>query len=475
MTDIYFSNSLTRKKEQFIPIEADKVGMYVCGPTVYDRAHIGNARAVVVFDVMARILKHDYEHVTYVRNITDVDDKINKASFERNIPIEEITKKTTKMFHDDMRKLCCMAPDKEPKATKHIKQMVQMIKTLIDNGHAYAAEGHVLFNVASDSNYGVLSGRSKEEMIAGARVEVAPYKKDPADFVLWKPSSEQEPGWHSPWGRGRPGWHIECSAMSTHYLGQNFDIHGGGADLQFPHHENEIAQSCCANKGSSYAKYWVHNGFLTVDGEKMSKSLGNFMTVHDALQLSETNYNGQTIRLLFLLTHYKKPLDWNTKSIQDAKKQLDYLYQTLKESFELLQSKDAQNIDIADSVLNAIRDDMNTPLAIKELLSLAKQINKTTDAKEKVTLGAKLKASGEFLGLFHSIDASNTHSYIPSSEWFGIANEGNNEINDIINAIQEARNNKDYHTADTLRKTAEDMGFTLEYKPDGSIHYKKSH
>ncbi|MCH2037135.1 MAG: class I tRNA ligase family protein, partial [Rickettsiales bacterium] len=238
---MYLSNSLSRKKERFVPLEPDHVGMYVCGPTVYDRAHIGNARAVVVFDVFARLLKNDYPMVTYVRNITDVDDKINNAARERNIPIDQITNETTKLFHHDMEKLCCMTPDQEPRATEHISQMVDMINTLVENGHAYDAEGHVLFSVTSDENYGTLSGRSRDEMIAGARVEIAPYKKDPADFVLWKPSTDDEPGWNSPWGRGRPGWHIECSAMSTHYLGQNFDIHGGGADLQFPHHENEIA------------------------------------------------------------------------------------------------------------------------------------------------------------------------------------------------------------------------------------------
>ncbi|HSV28377.1 MAG TPA: cysteine--tRNA ligase, partial [Candidatus Omnitrophota bacterium] len=295
-------NTLTRKKEAFEPIRPDHVGMYVCGPTVYDRAHIGNARPVIVFDVLYRLLTKLYPAVTYVRNITDVDDKINARAKDSGEPIDAITARTTKMFHEDIAELNALPPTIEPRATAHIGQMIAMIEALIAKGHAYEAEGHVLFSVPSMSDYGALSRRSMDEMIAGARVEVAPYKKNAADFVLWKPSSSDLPGWDSPWGRGRPGWHIECSAMSGQYLGQTFDIHGGGQDLVFPHHENEIAQSQCAN-GAPFARYWLHNGYLMVEGEKMSKSLGNFFTVRELLEQAP----GEAIRLAMLSTHYHQP------------------------------------------------------------------------------------------------------------------------------------------------------------------------
>jgi cysteinyl-tRNA synthetase len=323
MVEIRLRNSMTRRVERLEPIDPENVRMYVCGPTVYDRAHLGNARPVVVFDVLYRLLKHVYgpDHVTYVRNITDVEDKIIDRAAESGIEIGELTRTTTEWFHEDMAALGVDYADdpgfREPHATDYIPQMVAMIETLIDRGHAYAAEGHVLFDVHSYAEYGKLSGRSVEDMIAGARVEVAPYKRDPMDFVLWKPSSDDQPGWDSPWGRGRPGWHIECSAMSHALLGESFDIHGGGIDLQFPHHENEIAQSCCAHPEGGFARIWMHNEMLQVEGKKMSKSLGNFFTVRDLL---EQGVPGEVIRFVMLSTHYSKPMDWTEKKREEAER-----------------------------------------------------------------------------------------------------------------------------------------------------------
>ncbi|MGE3932743.1 MAG: cysteine--tRNA ligase, partial [Rhodospirillaceae bacterium] len=305
---LHIHNTLTRTKERFEPIDPDHVRMYVCGPTVYSYAHIGNARPVVVFDVLYRLLKRTYPRVTYVRNITDVDDKIIAASKNTGDAIAAITERYTQAFHADMAALGALPPDVEPRATGHIAPMIALIEKLVAGGHAYPADGHVLFNVPSMADYGRLSGRNRDEMIAGARVEVAPYKKDPADFVLWKPSSPDQPGWDSPWGRGRPGWHLECSAMSEAHLGVPFDIHGGGLDLIFPHHENEIAQSRCAHAGGAFVRYWMHNGFLSVSGEKMSKSLGNIITVRE---LFEQGWKGETIRLALLSAHYRQPLDFS--------------------------------------------------------------------------------------------------------------------------------------------------------------------
>ncbi|MGR3462286.1 MAG: cysteine--tRNA ligase [Roseovarius sp.] len=322
MTTIRLTNTRTRRKEDFAPLDPDNVRMYVCGPTVYDRAHLGNARPVVVFDVLYRLLRHVYgpEHVTYVRNFTDVDDKINARAKESGRPIGEITAETTQWFLDDMGELGALEPDHMPRATQYIPQMVAMIEDLIAKGHAYEAEGHVLFAVDSwRENYGKLSGRSVDDMIAGARVEVAPYKRNPMDFVLWKPSDADQPGWDSPWGRGRPGWHIECSAMSHELLGESFDIHGGGNDLMFPHHENEIAQSCCAHPEGDFARVWMHNEMLQVEGKKMSKSLGNFFTVRDLL---DQGVPGEVIRFVFLQTHYRKPMDWTAEKAREAERKL---------------------------------------------------------------------------------------------------------------------------------------------------------
>ena len=352
-------NTLTRRKEAFAPIDPAHVRMYVCGPTVYDFAHIGNARPVIVFDLLYRMLRHEYgaEHVTYVRNITDVDDKINARAAEEGISIRKLTERTTAQFHADIAALGVLPPSHEPRATEHIAGMIDIISTLIERGHAYAAEGHVLFHVPSMKGYGKLSGRSLDEMVAGARVEVAPYKKDAMDFVLWKPSPADLPGWESPWGRGRPGWHIECSAMSAAHLGERFDIHGGGIDLIFPHHENEIAQSRCAFGTDVMATVWMHNGFLQVEGQKMSKSLGNFITIHELL----ADWPGEVLRLNMLRTHYRQPIDWTLKGLEESAKMLGGWF--------------AGGPDVAaefaPDVLAALRDDLNTPQAIAEMHQLA--------------------------------------------------------------------------------------------------------
>ncbi|ARE38874.1 Cysteinyl-tRNA synthetase [Rhodovulum sp. P5] len=383
MTDIRLYNTKTRQKERFQPIDPSNVRMYVCGPTVYDRAHMGNARPAVVFDVLYRLLQHHYgaDHVTYVRNITDVEDKIIARAAERGISIDELTRTTTEWYHHDMAALGVdYSADPrfiEPHATAYIGEMIAMIEALIAGGHAYAAEGHVLFDVKSYDAYGRLSGRSLDDMIAGARVEVAPYKRDPMDFVLWKPSSDDQPGWDSPWGRGRPGWHIECSAMSHALLGESFDIHGGGNDLMFPHHENEIAQSCCAHPGGDFARVWMHNEMLQVEGKKMSKSLGNFFTVHELL---EQGIPGEVIRFVFLGTHYRKPMDWTAEKAREAEGTLRK-WRGLTAGIEPASSP-------APEVIGALRDDLNTAGAIAALHALA-------GAGE----AAALKASAGLLGL----------------------------------------------------------------------------
>ncbi|MFB2531378.1 cysteine--tRNA ligase [Paracoccus sp. p3-h83] len=388
MVDIRLTNTATRRKEAFVPLRADNVRMYLCGPTVYDRAHLGNARPVVVFDVLNRLLRHVYgaDAVTYVRNFTDVDDKINAEAQRRRAAgapgsledlIRQRTEETIAWYHDDMDALGALRPDHEPRATAYIGQMIAMIDGLIAAGHAYAAEGHVLFRVRSYADYGRLSGRSVDDMIAGARVEVAPYKEDPLDFVLWKPSDAEMPGWGSPWGRGRPGWHIECSAMSHDLLGPSFDIHAGGIDLQFPHHENEIAQSCCAHPGSGFARYWLHNEMLQVEGKKMSKSLGNFFTVRDLL---DQGVPPEVIRFVFLQTHYRKPMDWTADKARDAEAVLRK-WRGLVAGIEPAPSP-------APAVVAALADDLNTAGAIAALHDLAGQ----GDA-------AGLKASASLLGL----------------------------------------------------------------------------
>jgi len=442
--DLHLHNTLTRKKERFVPLDSADVRMYVCGPTVYDFAHIGNARPVIVFDVLARLLRRLFPKVTYVRNITDVDDKINARAKESGRSIADITRETAAQYHADMAALNALPPDVEPRATDNIPQMIAMIETLIAKGHAYAAEGHVLFSVPSMAGYGALSGRNRDEMIAGARVEVAPYKKDPADFVLWKPSPEAEglPGWDSPWGRGRPGWHIECSAMSKRFLGETFDIHGGGQDLIFPHHENEIAQSRCAHGTPVMASVWMHNGYLMAEGEKMSKSLGNFYTVHDLLQ----EFPGEAIRLALLKTHYRQPLDFTKDGIREAKGELDGFYGALR-------GKGAnEGGDVAAGFLTALADDLNSPLAISLLHDLSGQVNKGTAS------AANLKASGGQLGLLQQ-DPEAWFKWQPPATAGGIADA---EIDALIAERLTARKNKNFARADEIRDSLKAEGIILE-------------
>ena len=394
-TTLHLYNTLARAKAPFVPLDPANVRMYVCGPTAYDFAHIGNARPVVVFDVLFRLLRHVYGagHVTYARNITDVEDKIIAAADERGEPIESITARTTRAFHEDMAALGALAPTVEPRATDHIADMIAMIETLIGRGHAYVADGHVLFSVPSMADYGRLSGRNRDEMIAGARVDVASYKKDPADFVLWKPSTPAQPGWESPWGRGRPGWHIECSAMSERHLGVPFDIHGGGQDLIFPHHENEIAQSACAHGGHAedFARVWMHNGYVVVEGEKMSKSLGNFFTVR---QLLDEGWPGEAIRLTLLSAHYRQPLDFTRDKLREAKAQLDRLYGALRHG-----GARGPEAEPPEGVVAALADDLNTPEALAEIHELGTALNKAGDAAERARLAGALAGAGELMGL----------------------------------------------------------------------------
>ncbi len=439
--ELVVHNSLTRQKERFEPLNPALVRMYVCGPTVYDYAHIGNARPIIVFDVLFRLLRHLYgpEHVKYVRNITDVDDKINARAAEEGVPISEVTARTIRQFHEDISALNVLPPSVEPRATEHIAAMQEMIEKLIERGCAYVAEGHVLYDVTADPDYGILSKRTLDEMIAGARVEVAPYKKNPMDFVLWKPSKEGEPAWDSPWGPGRPGWHIECSAMSWKHLGETFDIHGGGIDLQFPHHENEIAQSTCAHGQPFMAKYWMHNGFLQVEGEKMSKSLGNFITIHELLK----EWPGEVLRLNMLRTHYRAPIDWTRKGLEESRKVLDRLYRAVGEAGP------AEKPDTG--VLAALCDDLNTPRAIAELHRLAKEGR-----------AAELKASANLLGLLP----------MTADEWFAATapkvEMDEAEIERLIAERAEARKRKDFATADRIRDKLAAKGIVLKDSPQGT-------
>ncbi|TVQ56893.1 MAG: cysteine--tRNA ligase [Rhodobacteraceae bacterium] len=440
MTTIRLHDSMTRGKVEFRPIDPENVRMYVCGPTVYDRAHIGNARPVVVFDVLFRLLRHVYgpEHVTYVRNITDIDDKIMARAAETGRPIEAITAETARWFEEDMAALGCLPPTHQPRATEHVPGMVAMIGTLIDRGAAYVADGHVLFEVATFPDYGRLSGRSTEDMIAGARVEVAPYKRDPMDFVLWKPSAPEQPGWESPWGRGRPGWHIECSAMSAALLGGAFDIHGGGADLMFPHHENEIAQSRCADPDHGFAKHWMHNGMVLVDGRKMSKSLGNFLTVADM----RAQAPGEVLRLALLSTHYRQPLDWTAKLVEDSRKTLDKWRKTCAEP---------AGGPVPDAVLDALADDLNTPAALAAMHRLA--------------------AEGDAAGLGAAMALMNLRT--PDLSIFDLAVEGERErIRELLDARAAARAAKDFAKADAIRAALDAAGVVVMDRPGGPTEWE---
>jgi len=453
---IRLRNTASRKVEPFVPLDPANVRMYVCGPTVYDRAHLGNARPAVIFDVLFRLLRHVYGagHVTYVRNVTDVDDKINARAHETGRAIGEITAETLEWYHQDIGfapevpgALGCLRPTHEPRATEWIGAMKDMIARLIAGGHAYEAEGHVLFAVESYRDYGALSGRSVDDMIAGARVEVAPYKRNPMDFVLWKPSDDETPGWDSPWGRGRPGWHIECSAMSNELLGESFDIHGGGGDLMFPHHENERAQSCCAHPEGSFARYWVHNEMLQVEGRKMSKSLGNFFTVRDLL---DRGVPGEVIRLVMLGTHYSKPMDWT-----DAKREESEA--TLRRWRALTAGVSAA--DAADPVVFALANDLNTPGAIAELHRLAGEGR-----------AAELKGSAAVMGLLG--DELGGWEKVRFVEHLGLKTGTNADIADQIDAwIDErlaAKARKDFVRADLIRVVLADAGIIVRDTPSGS-------
>lgn len=441
-------NTLTRQKDEFTPLDPAFVRLYVCGPTVYDFAHIGNARPIIVFDVLYRLLRHIYgdAHVTYVRNITDVDDKINARAAERGITIRELTEETAHIFHQDVAALGCLKPDVEPRATEHIAEMIEIVTRLIATGHAYEAQGHVLFSVPSMPDYGRLSRRPLDEMIAGARVDVAAYKRDDMDFVLWKPSKDDEPGWDSPWGRGRPGWHIECSAMSWKHLGETFDIHGGGIDLVFPHHENEIAQSRCAFGHNVMASVWMHNGFLQVEGEKMSKSLGNFITIRDAL----ADWPGEVIRFNMLKTHYRQPIDWTVASLRESKRELDKMYAVATQFA-------ASPAMITPDFEAAITDDLNMPEAITVLRRLY------SEANDGVSLaGTRLMSCGHLLGLFQKS--------LP--EWIGWrpASAGLDElqVQRLVNARIAARKAKDFAESDRLRDQLTGMGIQLRDGKDAN-------
>jgi len=450
MPELYLHNTLTRRRELFVPLDPANVRMYVCGPTVYDLAHIGNARPVVVFDVLARLLRRLYPRLTYVRNITDVDDKINNRARESGEPIAAITARTTADFHADMQALGAAPPDVEPRATGHVAEMIALIERLIAGGHAYAAEGHVLFAVASFPEYGRLSGRSPDELLAGARIDVAPYKRDPGDFVLWKPSTPDLPGWDSPWGRGRPGWHIECSAMAWRYLGETFDIHGGGADLMFPHHENELAQSVCAFPQARFARYWLHNGMLTVNGEKMSKSLGNFFTVRDVLD----RVPGEAVRMLLLRTHYRSALDFSFPGLEEARRELDRFYRALE------RAPAADGADVPDRIVGALCDDLNTPQAISALHELA-----DAALAGDAAAAAGLRAGGGLLGLLQAEPAA----------WFrGGDAADSTRIEAAIADRLAARRTRDFARADAIRAGLAAEGIVLEDGPQGTTWRRAS-
>ena len=452
-------NTLGGRKQDFIPIDPYQVRLYCCGPTVYDRAHVGNARPVVVFDVLFRLLRHQYgaDHVLYVRNITDIEDKIIQAAAKNRETIEALTGRTIAYYHQDMNALGALPPTYEPKATEYIPEMCQMIEYLVRAGYAYVADGHVLFHVLSAPNYGCLSNRSQDEMIAGSRVEVAPYKKHPADFVLWKPSADDQPGWDSPWGRGRPGWHIECSAMAGSLLGDVFDIHGGGLDLIFPHHENEIAQSSCSHNGLNPAHYWLHNGFVQVNGQKMSKSTGNFFTVR---QLMEEGFAGETIRLCLLSAHYRQPLDISRAALQEAKQHLDRFYQTLRGGNFL-----PHTVQIPSIFLEALEDDLNVPLALTRLHELASAINKA-DEKQKPLLQAQLKNCANLLGILqHPVEQWFQQSHLPQSPQALSDAEIKRRIEDRV----QARQAKNFQKADEIRQVLEKSGIILEDKATGTV------
>ena len=445
-------NSFTGRKETFQPADPRRPTMYVCGPTVYNHPHIGNARPAVVFDVLFRLLRHRYGDVVYVRNVTDIDDKIMAAAAAEGVATEVIAERNAAAYHADMAALNVLPPTVEPYATGHVPEMIAMIERLLVGGHAYEADGHVLFHVPSFPAYGALSRRSREEMIEGARVEVAPYKRDPADFVLWKPSSAEQPGWDSPWGRGRPGWHIECSAMVEAHLGETVDIHGGGQDLKFPHHENEIAQSACAHAGAPLARFWLHNGFLDVEREKMSKSLGNVVLVRDLLRGAP----GEAIRYALLAAHYRKPLDWSEAGLARTKHALDRLYLTLS---ELPGPNETEpEASLPETLAAALEDDLNTPKAFAELFALARAANASSDEAERRELKGQLLAGGGLLGLLQQ----DPEAWLKTT---GKTEIDEAEVERLIELRAAARKAKDFEEADRIRDQLAAEGVILEDQP----------
>ncbi|WP_245586181.1 cysteine--tRNA ligase [Solimonas soli] len=452
---MYLHNTLSGRKEEFVPLNPERVTMYVCGPTVYSYAHIGNARPVVVFDVLSRLLRRRYAHVVYVRNITDIDDKINAAASKEGVDIRVITDRFAAIYHDDMAALGALDPDHTPRVTEHLPQIIAMIEQLIARGHAYEAQGHVLFHTLSYADYGKLSGRDEQALMAGARVEVAPYKKHAGDFVLWKPSSDAQPGWDSPWGRGRPGWHIECSAMAEALLGETIDIHGGGHDLIFPHHENEIAQSTCAHGGKTFARYWLHNGFLNIDSQKMSKSVGNVLLVHELLK----TIPGEVIRLVLLTGHYRQPVDWNDEIVAESRKKLDRLYGALR---ELADVEPAAGVTAPEAFLAALEDDLNTPMALAELFELARAANKAGDAADKARIKAQMLDAGRLLGLLQQEPAA-WFAHAPAAGGAPTAEE----IEALLAQRAEARRNKQWAESDRIRDALKARGVLVEDSKDG--------
>jgi len=465
---LHLYNSLTRRVEPFVPADPARVTMYVCGPTVYNYVHIGNGRGPVVFGVLANVLRRRYGNLAYARNITDVDDKINTAAREQGVPISAITDRFAAAYREDMAALGVQPPDIEPEATRHIPQIIAMIERLIAEGHAYAAEGHVLFAVGSFDGYGKLSRRDTEDMLAGARIEVAPYKRDPGDFVLWKPSTDDLPGWESPWGVGRPGWHIECSAMAAAHLGETIDIHAGGVDLQFPHHENEIAQSECAHGGKPFARWWLHNGMLNFGGAKMSKSLGNIEKIHDLVRA----HPPEALRYALLSAHYRQPLDWSDGLIEQSIRTLDRLYGTLRDIDALVPPGEALDIAIPDAIEVALDDDLNTPQALAELASIAANARvlrnaiatgdaevQTIQLQALAVLGASLRAAGRAMGLLQQAPEA----------WFARGASGDDDvrIQALVDERTAAKKARDFARADALRDQLAAEGILLEDTPQG--------
>ena len=454
-------NTLTGTKEIFKPVDESHVRVYACGPTVYNFAHIGNARMAVANDLLINVLRTQFKKVTYVSNITDIDDKIIEAAHELNEPIKNLTTKYTKIYNEDMGYLNVQLPDIQPRATDHIKEMIELITKLIESGNAYEKNGHVLFHVPSYSKYGVLSKRNRDEQIAGSRVDVAPFKKDPADFILWKPSPDPMPGWESPWGFGRPGWHLECSAMSEKTLGLPFDIHSGGMDLVFPHHENEIAQTCSLHKNhdpDSFAHFWFHNGFVNVEGEKMSKSIGNIRLVHDL----KNQYSGEVLRLTLLSAHYRQPLNWTKEIIDQNSKMLDRLYRSLKD----LQDIELTSENLSEDVMESLLDDLNTPKLLAHLNTLANKLS-TANKDEKINIKNNLIAAGKILGILRE----------DPDMWLGYnqsLNPEKEEIEGLINQRNEARRDKDFKLADEIRDKLKIKGIEIEDTNNGTIWRKDS-